>query len=50
VTLTSNVALDFQLPRLPVANLVVEGALIFEAPNPDGTRGLRGTAVEPCNA
>lgn len=45
VNLTGNTALDFQLPRLPVANLVVEGALVFDAPNQDGSRGLHGTAL-----
>jgi len=45
VTLTSNTTLDFQLARLPVANLVTEGALLFDAPNQDGSRSLRGTAL-----
>jgi hypothetical protein len=45
VSLMANTALDFQLPRLPVANLVVEGELIFDAANQDESRGLHGTAL-----
>jgi hypothetical protein len=45
VTLTANTVVDFQLSRLPVANLIVEGGLIYDAQNPDGTRGLHGIAL-----
>jgi hypothetical protein len=44
VTLTSNTATDFQLPRLPLAALTFEGLIGFDA-RPDGDYDLHGTGV-----